>query len=356
MRRLLAVTLGLVAAAWSPSGSARQADWIPLFDGRTLEGWQANERPESFAIEDGAIVTRGDRSHLFYTGPVANHEFRNFELMAEVMTTPGSNSGIYAHTKLQGPGFPMAGYELQVINSNPPPPKPGGYVEHKMTGSIYAIRNTWRAAVDDNEWFTYGITVSGRTIQTFINGALVCEYTEPADTWRPNDKKLRLLGSGTFALQAHDPASVVRFRNIRVRLLPDDAPSLGAPIADRELDELITRLSNANYPLIDVGLKPAAGAAAERLARAARFFGMTIGPWPEEAQSKMPRAGLTVLYDRDGAPDPTADLQVAKAKGHKVVFSSAGASTLDEARVKRRLQAIVAAKLTWQDLWIPGKG
>jgi len=120
MKRLLAVTLGLVAALWSDSGRARQADWIPLFNGKTLEGWQANERPESFAVEDGAIVTHGDRAHLFYMGPVANHEFKNFELMAEVMTTPGSNSGIYAHTKFEGPGFPMAGYELQVINSNPP--------------------------------------------------------------------------------------------------------------------------------------------------------------------------------------------------------------------------------------------
>ncbi len=353
MRPLIAITLGLVAALGSASGTARQADWVPLFDGKTLEGWQANERPESFTVEDGAIVTRGVRSHLFYMGPVANHEFKNFELMAEVMTTPGSNSGIYAHTKFQGPGFPMAGYELQVINSNPPPPKPGAYVEHKMTGSIYAIRNTWRAPVKDNEWFTYGIKVSGRTIQTSIDGAVICEYTEPAETWRPNDKKLRLLSSGTFALQAHDPGSVVRFRNIRVRLLPDDAPSLGAPIADRELDQLITRLSNDNFPLIDVGLKPAAGADGERLAQSARFFGMTIGPWPEDS---IPASGrLTVIYDRDAVPDYPARLQAAKAKGAKIVFSSAGAPTLDEARVKRRLQAIEAAKLTWQDLFVPGK-
>jgi hypothetical protein len=355
MRRLAVFALGLAAVIWSPSGVARQADWLPLFDGKTLDGWQANERPESFAVEDGAIVTRGDRAHLFYTGPVANHEFKNFELMAEVMTTPGSNSGIYAHTKFQGPGFPVAGYELQVINSNPPLPKPGAYVEHKMTGSIYAIRNTWLTPAKDNEWFTYGIKVSGRTIQTSVNGDLICEYTEPANTWRPNDKKLRLLGSGTVAIQAHDPASVVRYRNIRVRLLPDDAPSLGTPIADPELDALITRLSNANYPLIDVGLKPAAGAAAARLADAARFFGMTIGPWPEAAQATVPRDGLTVVYDNDTAPDPTAALQAAKAKGRKILFSSAGAATLDAARVKRRLQAIEAAKLTWQDLWVPGK-
>ena len=61
------------------------------------------------------------------------------------MTSPGANSGIYVHTKWQGPGWPEAGYELQVINSNPPAEKMGGYIEHKMTGSIYAVRNTWMA-------------------------------------------------------------------------------------------------------------------------------------------------------------------------------------------------------------------
>ena len=124
------------------------------------------------------------RSHLFYVGPVANHTFKNFELSAEVMTTPGSNSGIYVHTALQGPGFPAAGYELQVINSTRPVTG-NAYVERKMTGSIYAIRNNWRAPVPDNQWFTYRIRVVGKTIQTFINDALVCEYTEPSEPVAP---------------------------------------------------------------------------------------------------------------------------------------------------------------------------
>ena len=42
--------------------------WINLFDGKSLDGWTANESPESWILEDGAIVTAGSRSHLFYTG------------------------------------------------------------------------------------------------------------------------------------------------------------------------------------------------------------------------------------------------------------------------------------------------
>ena len=166
-------------------------------------------------------------------GKVGKHDFRNFEFQAEVMTSPGANSGIYVHTKWQGPGWPEAGYELQVINSNPPAEKMNGYIEHKMTGSIYAVRNNWQAPVADNVWFNYRIRVVGKTIQTFINDKLICEYAEGPTPFRPKDKKGRLLGSGTFALQAHDPGSIVKYRNMKVRILAERRRAARGPGAHR---------------------------------------------------------------------------------------------------------------------------
>lgn len=344
--------LAAVAFLVAPQAfAAGDSGWISLFDGETFAGWKANENPQSWRIQDGAIVTHGDRSHLFYTGDAANHEFKNFEFMAEVKTTPGSNSGIYAHTKFQDQGWPEAGYELQVINSNP---SGDGYVEHKMTGSIYAIRNTWQAPVKDNEWFEYRIRVSGKTLQTFINGNLICEYTEADNPYRPSDKKGRLLGSGTFALQAHDPNSVVYFRGIKVRLLPDDAPSLGVPLEDRELDMLITQLSNDNFPLIDLGIAPASPTAAERQLWAARRYGVTLGNTMPVDSLKRSENSILIVNDRVQAPD-LAFLRTSKAAGVKIAFSSGGDTEIREARLKRRLKAIKAAQLDWQDLWIPGK-
>ena len=245
--------MALVVAA-----PAMAQDWIPLQDGKSLAGWKAAEKPESWVVEDGVFVSRGDRSHLFYVGKVGKHDFKNFEFSAEVMTSPGANSGIYVHTKWQGPGWPEAGYELQVLNSNPPAEKMGGYIEHKMGGSIYAVRNTWIAPAKDNEWFNYRIRVVGKTIQTFINDKLICEYAEPAQPFRPDDKKGRLLGSGTFALQAHDPGSIVKYRNMKVKILPNDAapPEGLLPITDADLERLVTLASNDNIPLIDLGLSP----------------------------------------------------------------------------------------------------
>jgi hypothetical protein len=352
MKLLLATFCALAMLSVVPA-SAQEPGWVSLFDGKTLAGWQASERPESWKVEDGALVTTGDRSHLFYVGPVANHDFRNFEFAAEVMTAPRANGGIYVHTKLQGPGWPEAGYELQVVNSTTPPVG-DAYVEHKMTGSIYAIRNTWRTTVRDNEWFRYRIRVVGKTVQTYINDVLTCEYTEPDNPFRPADKRGRLLGSGTFALQAHDPTSLVRYRGIRVRVLPDTAPSTGTPLADRELDELITRLSNDNFPLIDVGLVVPVGAAAEPALAQARQLGVTPGSQlPLDAIGRAGRS-VFVVNDRDAAPDP-AVLQGVKAAGARIAFSSGGDSRLDEARLKRRIQAMLAAGLVWQDLWVPGR-
>ena len=351
MKRFAVSVFAVAALALASMASAQ--DWIPLQDGKTLDGWKPAERPESWIVEDGVFVSRGERSHLFYVGKVAKHDFRNFEFQAEVMTSPGANSGIYAHTKWQGPGWPEAGYELQVINSNPPAEKMNGYIEHKMTGSIYAIRNSWQAPVADNVWFTYRIRVVGKTLQTFINDKLICEYAEGPTPFRPKDKPGRLLGSGTFALQAHDPGSIVKYRNMKVRMLPNDAaPPAGlVPIADRELDQLITQASDENIPLIDLGLSAPDGGSTEEFDRQARRYGvlpLRIQELPQMASS------IAVLVDRDRGPDVEL-LKSLKARGYRVAFSSGGATSFDESQLKRRLQAITEAGLGWKDFWVPGK-
>jgi hypothetical protein len=222
-----------------------------------------------------------------------------------------------------------------------------------MTGSIYAVRNAWQAPVADNVWFSYRIRVVGKTIQTFINDKLICEYAEGPTPYRPKDKLGRLLGSGTFALQAHDPGSVVKYRNIKVRILPNDAaPPAGlVPLADRELDRLVTQASNDNIPLIDLGLSAPDGGSSEEFMRQARRYGVLPLRMQELPQMS---SSIAVLVDRDRGPDVEL-LKSLKGKGYRVAFSSGGATSFDEAQLKRRLEAIRDAGLVWQDFWVPGK-
>jgi len=359
MKRFTSIGFACLALCAAPQvvlAKTAGEDWIPLQDGKTMAGWKAAKSPEAWVVEDGVFVTHGGPSHVFYVGKVGRHDFRNFEFSAEVMTAPGSNSGIYAHTKLvPTEDWPSAGYELQVINSNPPAEKMNGYIEHKMTGSVYAVRNTWKTPAKDNEWFNYRIRVVGKTIQTFINDQLVCEYAEPANAYRPKDKLGRLLGSGTIALQAHDPGSQVKYRNMKVKILADDAaPPAGlVPIADAELDQLVTQASNDNIPLIDFGLAPPEGDANVFWSQLHRL-GMTPGSsFATQDYLRIPGSVLVVV-DRAKAPDVDL-LKAAKKAGVKVAFSAGEAHEVDEARLKARLQAIRDAGLGWKDFWVPGK-
>jgi 3-keto-disaccharide hydrolase len=250
--------------------------WISLFDGATLNGWQPSENVNSWKVEDGAIVTSGPRSHLFYAGDVNNHNFKNFELMATVKSLPGSNSGIYIHTEFQQEGWPSKGYECQVNNSNLNT-DPNAYVEHKLTGSLYAIRNVWKAPVRDNEWFNYHIVVQGKTIRIYINDELMVDYTEPENTFRTEDMKGRLLSSGTFALQCHDPGSTVYYKDIKVKILSDDLPTPGTPQDDQVFEAKLIELAANNIPLVDLHAHLKGGLTAEQALENARKYGFSYG-------------------------------------------------------------------------------
>ncbi|MEL7540212.1 MAG: DUF1080 domain-containing protein [Pseudomonadota bacterium] len=199
-----------------------------LFDGESLDGWRVTEEnPESFRVEDGAIVAEGPRAHLFYEGPLGT-DFTNFELSLKVKTEPGANSGVYFHTTYQAMDWPQIGLEAQVNATQ---------YDYRKTGSIYAIADI-RAYADDSEvpalgldsnafitlpsaphedgdWFDYTIRVEDGTVSTRVNGELLVRWRQPDDWTNENQR----LASGTFALQAHDPDSKVSYKDIVVVLL-----------------------------------------------------------------------------------------------------------------------------------------
>ena len=59
--------------------------FTPLFNGKDLTGWKVNENPQSFSVQDGAIVAHGPRSYCFYVGGFLNHSFKDFELKVDVI-------------------------------------------------------------------------------------------------------------------------------------------------------------------------------------------------------------------------------------------------------------------------------
>ena len=258
-----------------PAKAAANNEWIPLFDGKTLAGWKANENEETFSVQDGMIVAQGRRSHLFYAGPVANHDFTNFELKAEVKTAPKANSGIYFYTKFQKTGWPEKGYEVQINNTHP---GSGSYRELKKTGSLYAVRNIFKSPVKDNEWFTMHIKVQGRHIQIKLNDLLVVDYIEPEKPIRRGEHVGSVLSHGTFCLQGHDPKSKVCFRNIYVKVPPDvPMPEDTRPQSEITYQKEISKLSADYFPLVDLHIHLKGGLTIDEALAKSRRTGITYG-------------------------------------------------------------------------------
>lgn len=193
----------LLAAALSLSAENRliekfkshKYDWYSIFDGATLEGWKANEHPESWSVKDGAIRGDGDASHLFYM----DAKCVNCEFKADVKINHGGNSGMYFRTAF-GSGFP-AGYEAQINSSHTDPVR---------TGSLYNFVNVTDQLVPDDTWFNQHIIVEGNHIQIFVNDKKTVDFIDEKNTFT----------SGYLALQQHNKGSVVEFKNIFMRELP----------------------------------------------------------------------------------------------------------------------------------------
>jgi hypothetical protein len=194
------------------SAAVAQDGWISLFNGKDFTGWKVSEHESSFSIKDGAIVAHGERAHCFYVGDAAKHNFKNFELKVDVKAGPGSNGGIFFHTEYQDSGWPAKGFEVQVNNTyNRDPVK---------TGSLYHVKDVREALPEDDEWFTEHIVVRGNTVTISVNGKETASWTQPADWNGTSEFVGRRIGSGTIALQGHDPGSTVAYKNIQIKLLP----------------------------------------------------------------------------------------------------------------------------------------
>jgi len=222
-------------------------DWIELFNGKDLSNWKANENANSFKVVDGMIVANGLRSHLFYTGDGDQAvNFKNFELSMDVMTHHLANSGLYFHTAPQKEGWLEQGYEVQINSTHH---GAGDYKEVKKGGSLYGVRNLYKAVTKDSVWHNLNVRVDGKHVQIKINDQLVVDYLEPTDASIEDSKKR--LSAGNFALQGHDVESTVFFKNIKVKVLEDRPEKVSSSQAEDTAPAGVLKYQGAHFAFID---------------------------------------------------------------------------------------------------------
>jgi hypothetical protein len=177
----------------------KPGEWKSMFDGKSLDGWKANEHSESWTVDNGMIKGAGPASHLFWMV----QECENCEFKADVRIMDGANSGMYFRTAF-GPGFPK-GYEAQVNSTHRDPVK---------TGSLYNFVKVFDILVPPGEWFSQHIVADGNHIVITVSykgkDNKTVDYIDEKNTYT----------KGYLALQQHDPGSVVYYKNLMYRELP----------------------------------------------------------------------------------------------------------------------------------------
>jgi hypothetical protein len=180
---------------------------VPLFDGKTLNGWK-NIGDVKAIVDDGTILLTGGSGSLELT-----EEFGNFILQLEYKTDKPVNSGVFFRCI---PGEKMNGYECQIFNQ----PPDGDYEKFigTDTGGIFRRQIGRNVGAKDGEWNYLTIVAKGVSIATWVNGIQVTNFK---DGRKPhiNPRNGFRMAPGTIQLQGHDAATEIRFRNIRIETM-----------------------------------------------------------------------------------------------------------------------------------------
>jgi len=218
----MATLAGLTAAELgAPQDSA---EWRPLFDGKSLDGWE-HIGPGKMVLEDGQIRTEGGMGLLWYT----KEKFGDCVLRV-VYKTSGrrANSGVFIRIadKPKDPWYAVHhGYEVQISDSDD---------EYHCTGAIYSLsKATARPSKPAGEWNTLDILLHGQEVIVFLNGGQVNDFNPETAVIPPRTKDYEpergpRPPSGYIGLQNHDDVSgdaYVVFKEVSVRpLTADDRP------------------------------------------------------------------------------------------------------------------------------------
>ncbi len=221
----------------------KQGGFIPLFDGRSLDGWKglvsdppkraamtpaelaaaqggADERMRShWRIEDGMLVFDGQGDSL-----CTSRDYADFELLVDWKIEKGGDSGIYLR------GSP----QVQIWDPEANPVGSGGLYNNQKGAS----KPTEKADNPAGQWNTFRIIMIGDRVTVYLNDRMVVDNTVLENYWE-RDKPI--YPTGQIELQSH--GSILRFRNLWVREIPSDDAG-PADLDEFERDDGFVQLFN----------------------------------------------------------------------------------------------------------------
>ena len=202
------------------SDAAKLLGWRPLFDGKSLDGWEMHGDPTGAVAKDGQIEITGGGGEL-----ATKEDFKDFELQLDFQTSEMANSGVFLRAARDGSNPAYSGCEIQVLDDFNWERVSNSKLEPwQFCGSLYHAQPPKAKALKPiGEWNTYRIRCCGSRIRTELNGVELYDVdTHELPLADPPFEKRA--ATGFIGLQRHGGASEqdkswVRYRNLFVRPL-----------------------------------------------------------------------------------------------------------------------------------------
>ena len=234
MKTKTVIVFLLVMLGISSAQGADKDGFVSIFDGKTLNGWEAMpaRTAPAWTVKGGMIVGNGDhgRGYLTYS---PNKEVADLELKFSYRFPGKGNSGVSIRAifdKTRKRDFQSYHADLGHLgigknvmgawDFHTP-----GRKEHRCfrgdrliigkddQPTITSIKNALTAAdIKKGGWNTVHIMAKGNNFKLFINGKLSSEFTEHL----PEAKRLK---KGMIQFQLHDPGMIVHFKDLSLKIL-----------------------------------------------------------------------------------------------------------------------------------------
>ncbi len=225
------VTSSLVALAAAPK---KEAAFVSMFDGKTLDGWEATpaKTAPAWTVQDGMIVGNGDKGRGYLTY-ARNKQVADLEMHFCYRFPGKGNSGVSIRAIKDDTGRrDFQSYHADIGHLGIGKNVMGawdfhtpGRTEHRCfrgdrlvideddQPQITAIENALTESdIHKGEWNQVRIIARGNNFKLYVNGKLSSEFTENIDPGKRLDK-------GMIQLQLHDPGMIVHFKDLKIKIL-----------------------------------------------------------------------------------------------------------------------------------------
>ncbi|MFH0991088.1 MAG: DUF1080 domain-containing protein [bacterium] len=247
LQRLFLLSLILISFLFS---SPQNRDWVSLFNGKNLDGWQLLNGTAKYTVENGEIVgtSKMKTPNSFL---VTKEVYTNFILEYDIKMDEGLNSGVQIRSKSIESYQNGRVHGLQIECEDSKRSWAGGIYDEARKGWRYPLEYNPKAksAYNMEKWNKFKVAAIGNRIIVWVNGIPTANLLEEE------------VETGFFGLQVHDigndtalEGKQIRWRNIRMKpATATDLKTIGkidAPEVSYLSNELTDREKSDGWKLL----------------------------------------------------------------------------------------------------------